>query len=179
MKTENTSTLRDLSERICRYFKFPHGTKIALLDKRKRRYVRDDRRFAHKPVVKRNFTGWPDPSVRVGSFCENYVAPLFETELEPLGLELEVIGADGKGCHGNMSLKNVCEIDPTMTEEEITELEKIDAEVERLKKPIQKQIMELKRSASYPDESVCRAYIESLAEIFGHKQYLEALDSVF
>lgn len=175
MKATNAAMLRDLSDKICRFYDLPYGTKIALWDKKKERLVRNNRVFDHYTISRRSINGWPAQSDTVMTFCRDFVKPFFVKDLDQLHLEIRVIGANKKEQRGNKVMSTVKAIDKQATADEIQRLKAVDAEVDKHSVAITKLIEKLTARSTYPDETVCRALLGTLIDHYGVDAFEEAL----
>src|SRR5471030_2241587 len=93
----DTSTLKDFSARLCRFYKFPHGTQVILWDKKKNRKVRDDCLLKHTPVNKKTLTLMPSQDCTIAEFLRDYVESLLQTvNLKTRGHEIRLQGPDDR-----------------------------------------------------------------------------------
>lgn len=99
------STIDDLSWRVVRHAKLPHGTEIRFFDKRNERRKRSDWRIKRKHVVSSNLhVPADDESVR--SYLV-HVEALISADLRARGIVMKLYAPDGSLFNGNTHIGSV------------------------------------------------------------------------
>jgi hypothetical protein len=173
-----SSTLKDFSARLCRFYKLPFGTQIILIDKKKRRKVRDDTVLKHIPINRNTLTTMPAPETTVARFLHDFVAALLVTiDLKERGHEIQLFGPDDEPCAGNKSLKSLLAMPAKETERERQKRLEIETQILTLRTLIEGQIRTEIGKRAMPQEAVCRAYVEAMMGEFGFEIYLDAFEN--
>jgi len=115
-KQLKTSSLGDLSSRLVRSQRFPHGTEVRLYRRWDKRRVRSDftlkRKFINSTTVQKL---GDDKNVR--NFLD-FAGSLLSTDIQARDFEMVLYGPDGKRIDGHTRLRTVRDMAPKPTEED-------------------------------------------------------------
>jgi hypothetical protein len=172
VKFPKTSTWADFSDRLCKIFKLPAGSRFCLLDANGRK-KRDDTVINRKYLRKSEIVGVTTGDSNLVSVFE-IIKKLVSPKDLALG-DLAAKGPKGEILNGNTKIKTWRQMTPTLSKESRLERHWIESEIRDEIAPIAKaSIYSAEEGIEDPETKIPQAYLLALLDFYDKAAVLAA-----